>query len=463
MNPFLSRDFIKKPLVKGTILLSVTGVISRFLGFFLRIFFSRIFGAESMGLYQLVLPILALVFAFTSSGIQTALSKLIAEHSTSKREQQKYLFTAIFLSTFLSILCGLFLYVFADWISLHLLNEVRTAPLLRISALSIPLASIHACVCGYFYGIKKAFVPAFSQLLEQVVRILSIYSVYLFLTSKGLETSINLAALGLVFGEASSMLFSILFYTLSQVKQDDASHFTVPNKAHFLPVVKVKAIRAIPRLKELINLSFPLCSTRICIHLLQSLEATALPACLLLYGVSHAKALELYGTLTGMSLPVILFPTVVTGSIAVLLLPVISEASSQGNFKKVEKAIRFSIRYSLLAGSLCTLLFCLSGKMIGLTLFKSELCGHYIQVLGFLCPFMYIAGTLSSIINGLGKTGTTFFISNVSMLVRIALVYYLIPDYGMEGYLWSILISQILQTILCMRYCKIYTKKVCRR
>lgn len=437
---------LKKTFVKGTIILSLTGIISRLLGFFLRIFFSRIFGAEALGIYQLVLPIIALALALTSSGIQTALSKLVAEHSNSKREQVKYLFTALFLSLSLSVICAVLLYLFADWLSVHLLNESRTAPILRISALSIPLAAVHACVCGYFYGIKKTLVPAISQLVEQIVRILSIYSVYLFLTSQGQKATITLAALGMVFGEAASMLFSMLFFTLSQPK--DYPEFS-----------RVKIYRTFPILKELIQLSFPLCSSRICIHILQSLEATALPACLLLYGISHSEALALYGTLTGMSLPVILFPTVLTGSIAILLLPVISEANSQNNHTKVEKAIELSIHYSLIAGSFCTIAFCLTGKMIGQFLFKNELSGHYIQVLGFLCPFMYIAGTLSSIINGLGKTGTTFFISNLSMLIRLSLVYYLIPDYGMEGYLWSILISQILQTFLCIRYCKLYIKK----
>lgn len=437
---------LKKAIVKGTIILSITGIISRMLGFFLHIFFSRIFGAEALGVYQLVLPILALALALTASGIQTALSKLIAEHSSSRHEQAKYLIAALTLSVSLSVICAVFLYLFSDWLSIHLLNEQRTAPLLRISALSIPLAAIHACVCGYFYGIKKTFVPALSQLLEQLVRIISIYIVYLFLTSHGQEATITLAALGMVFGEAASMLFSLLFLTLSQTKE------------YPITFSRTKLFRTLPIFRELILLSFPLSSSRICIHILQSLEAAALPACLLLYGLSHSEALTLYGTLTGMSLPVILFPTVITGSIAVLLLPVISEANSQKDYSKVERSIHLSIRYSLIAGSLCTIMFCLTGKTIGLYLFKNELSGHYIQVLGFLCPFMYIAGTLSSIINGLGKTGTTFFISNLSMLIRLALVYYLIPDYGMEGYLWSILISQIIQTVLCIRYCKFYIK-----
>ena len=445
--------YLNSPLVKGTFFLSMAGILSRLVGFFFRIFFSRNFGSEAMGIYQMIVPILALSYALTASGLQTAISKLVAEHSDNNPEQHKYLYVGICISMLLSALtCG-YLYFGADYLSIHLLSEPQTASLLRIAALSVPLAAVHGCVCGYFYGVKKAFIPAISQLLEQIVRVGSICFLFYVIKASNREPSINLIALGLTFGEAASMLFSLLFFCLSPSVRNVRMY---PGKKSIAQGLK--------RGNALLRLSIPLCSTRITIHFLQSIEASALPACLVLYGYTHSESLSLYGTLTGMSLPVVLLPTVLTGSISVLLLPLISEAKSTGNIQKVKKSIELSIRYSLYAGSVCTLLFCITGKGIGIFLFHNELCGHYIQVLGFLCPFMYIAGTLNSIMNGLGKTVTTFFISNLSMLVRLALVYFLIPVYGMEGYLWSILASQILQTLLCVIYCKQMTiRKVGRR
>lgn len=444
INPTTSIPrYLKSPLVKGTFFLSFAGILSRMIGFLFRIFFSRNFGSEAMGIYQMILPILALSYAFTSSGLQTAISKLVAEHADNRTEQHKLLYTGICISMLLSALACGYLYLRADYLSIHLLNEPQTAALLRIGALSIPLAAIHGCVCGYFYGVKKAFVPAISQLLEQLIRVGSICFLFYVIKANNREPSINLIALGLTFGEAASMLFSLLFFCLSpSVRSVRMS----PSRASLKPGFK--------RSKALLGLSIPLCSTRITIHFLQSIEASALPACLVLYGYTHSESLSLYGILTGMSLPVVLLPTVLTGSIAVLLLPLVSEAKSSGNMQKVKTAIELSIRYSLYAGSVCTLLFCILGKSMGSMLFHNELSGHYIQVLGFLCPFMYIAGTLTSIMNGLGKTVTTFFISNLSMLVRLAMVYFFIPVYGMEGYMWTILASQIMQTILCVVYCK---------
>ena len=103
----------------------------------------------------------------------------------------------------------------------------------------------------------------------------------------------------------------------------------------------------------------------------------------------------------------------------------------------------------LLLGFGCTALFLLLGRPAGRLLFHSELAGSFILTLSFICPFMYIASTLGSILNGLGKTAQTFLYSVVSLLLRLLFVFIAIPHYGIKGYLWGMLASQMLQTLLC--------------
>ena len=167
------------------------------------------------------------------------------------------------------------------------------------------------------------------------------------------------------------------------------------------------------------------------------------------YGLNNADALGVYGVLTGMSLPLILFPSAITNSISVLLLPIVSEADANGNKSAVRRAIMTSIRYCLPLGFGCTAMFLLFGRTAGRLLYHSELAGSFILTLSFICPFMYIASTLSSILNGLGKTAQTFLFSVVSLLLRLLFVFIAIPVYGIKGYLWGTLASQMLQTLLC--------------
>jgi len=68
----------KSNLIKGTVVLTLAGLATRFIGFFYRIFLSNVMGAELLGIYQLVFPIYMICFTIFASGIQTAISTLVA-------------------------------------------------------------------------------------------------------------------------------------------------------------------------------------------------------------------------------------------------------------------------------------------------------------------------------------------------------------------------------------------------
>ena len=98
--------FRKHPLVIGTIILTITGFVSRIIGFFYRIYLSRLFGEEGMGIYQLLGPVLALSFSLTAAGYQTAISKLVAEQAaTQKKPSLRPLVLGLSISLPLSLAC----------------------------------------------------------------------------------------------------------------------------------------------------------------------------------------------------------------------------------------------------------------------------------------------------------------------------------------------------------------------
>lgn len=431
----------------GTVILTLTGLVSRFIGFFYRIFLSNVFGAEGMGLYQLISPVLALSFSLTVSGLQTAISKYVASETSTRDYKSSFrtLWVGFLLAMALSAICTLGIYVYAEPIAENLLLEARTAPLLRIIALSIPMASVHSCINGYFYGIRKTGIPAFSQLAEQVCRVGSVYLIYFICQRHGLTPTISFAVVGLVIGESASMIVSVVAIIARAHQVFPAPLFSRRTAQPFSSVLSV--YRRITG--QLLQLAVPLSANRLVLNLLQSVEAIYIPNRLMAYGLNNADALSVYGVLTGMSLPLILFPSAITNSISVLLLPVVSEADANGNQTAVKRAIMTSIRSCLLLGFLCTAMFLLFGRMAGRLLYGSELAGSFILTLSFLCPFMYIASMLNSILNGLGKTIQTFLFSVVSLLLRLLFVFFAIPRFGIQGYLWGMLASQMLQTLLC--------------
>lgn len=429
----------KHPLIIGTFILTITGLISRVIGFFYRIYLAQVFGSEGMGLYQLLFPVLSFSFAISGAGIQTSISKYVAESTSQKStaSPMRLLSSGLLLSCILSLLCSITISTFSTFIATYILLEVRTAPLLKILALSIPLSGVHACINGYFYGLKKTTIPALAQLIEQISRVGCIYLVHLKAINEGITPTISYVIWGLFIGELVSIIFSI-------------SAFLIITKTTLLKQLTQILQFHLSSLSSILTMSIPLTLNRIVITILQSIEAIAIPNLLMEYGYDNRTALSIFGILTGMALPLILFPCAITNSLSVLLLPYISEANAIGNSYLIRKVIKKTITYCFLLGFGCMLLFLLFGNLAGTLLFHDELAGKFIITLSFLCPFLYLNTTLSSILHGLGKASLVFFINVCSLSIRLLFVFSMIPIQGVQGYFWGLLISQIFTSIFCI-------------
>ncbi len=422
----------KHPIIAGSFILTLTGLLSRFIGFFYRIYLSRTFGEEGMGIYQLIGPVMALSFSLTAAGFQTTISKFVAE-TTKKNASGKTngsarpMYLGLSISLPLSVLIMLLLIRYSDLIANHWLAEPRTGVMIRTLALSIPLSAVHACLHGYFYGLKKAAIPSVSQIIEQCCRVITVFICCSFFLKQNQTPPLQITVLGLVVGEFVSTLVTLSFFLFEKnrsIKNEEQPSCVLTYAPLFAMVL-------------------PLIANRVTLNALQSLETISLPACLREYGYDNTTALSVYGVLTGMALPLLFFPNAVTGSIAVLLLPLISEETAKGNTKEVRKLTLKTIQYCSLLGFIFMTFFLLFGKTLGTLLFDSALAGIYITGLSFICPFMYLNNTLSAIFQGMGKVITLFIINVSALLIRLGFIYLFVPVYGMKGYLWGVLASQI--------------------
>jgi stage V sporulation protein B len=179
------------------------------------------------------------------------------------------------------------------------------------------------------------------------------------------------------------------------------------------------------------------------ISILQSVEAVMIPGRLQMYGLTSSQALAIYGTLTGMAMHFIMFPSALTNSIAVMLLPEVAEAQSLNHTNKISRNASVSLSFCLSIGILCTGIFLYYGMDMGVLFFKNEMAGQFIRNLSWLCPFLYIATTMGSILNGMGKTSLTFTNSLISLIVQLAFIIFGLPRFGIGAYLVGMLVSEL--------------------
>lgn len=434
----------KNTIIKGTFILTTTGFLTRFIGFFFRSFLSHTFGEEQMGLYQLIFPIYALCFSLSCAGIETALSRYVAQKISlgKKKEADCILYQSLIISLALSLSLVWVIRKYASFLSIYVLGDLRCEELLRTLALALPFSSVHNCICGYYLGQKKTKIPALSQLIEQLVRVGSVFVTYQIMIRNS-SSSIWIAVLGIVIGESVSALYC-------------ARYFISRPHLKLTPAI-IYQNRHLT--KDLLGMAIPLTSSRILMNLLQSIESISIPLCLQRYGYSNSEALSTYGVLTGMALPCILFPTALTNSVSTMLLPTVAEIQAEDNLLGLKKLIRRVIFFGFGLGVTCGVAFLTLGTLAGKILFNSTLAGDFIRTLAWICPFLYMNTTLMSILNGLGKANNSFVNNVCGLTIRISGVWVGIGMFGMNGYLWGLLISQLLVSLLCVSQLGLYIEK----
>lgn len=391
---------------------------------------------------QLTGPVSAMVFSLTTAGMQTAISKCVSAISeTEKKKRHQYLYCGLAVALVLSLLCSCLVYRFADVLSIHFLSEARTAPILRILALSYPLSAMHACIYGYYIGKHETVLPSLSQLAEQLARVSVVYICCNSFLATGDKPDLAFTAWGACIGEGAALLVvGIGLFCSRYQKKEGLKLIPHPANQHNI-------------LGALLKMSVPLSANRLAVNFLQSIEAIRIPLMLQMYGLSDSAALSTYGILTGMAMPVIFFPGAFTGALSAMLLPAVSEANSKKDTERIHSITTHATFFVVFAGLLFGILFFMFSDFLGTVIFKEPLAASYIRALCMLCPLMYVNGVFTGILQGLGKAMTIFFINVTGLCLRLGFVFFCIPKYGIQGYLIGLLVSQIYSTGMYLWSC----------
>lgn len=440
----------KQTLIRGTAVLTITSLATRFMGFFYRMFLSHTFGEENVGLYQLVFPVYALGISLSCAGTQLALSRCAARevaagHPEKARELLK---TSLIFTFFISCAITIGIQQNADSIAQNFLHDSRCSELLILLSYAFPFASIHSCICGYSLGLKQTRIPAVSQLFEQIFRILSVFLICIYRSRHQQTISVAFAVAGLALGEIAASLYCL--YAVRRPKK---------KTKHVLPDTPLSPTGFCHHFRTLFQHALPLTASRVLLNILQSIEAVSIPVCLQYYGMPVSQSLQTYGVLTGMALPCILFPSAVTNAISSMLLPTVAELQETKDRRKLRSVIVKITCSCIFLGCFCCIVLLIFGNWIGTFLFKSTLAGSFILTLAWICPFLYTNTVLLSTLNGLGKTTYSFLINFLSLGIRIVGVFLFIPAAGISGYLAGLLVSQIFLFLCCILRLAAYTSK----
>lgn len=410
--------------MSGAFKLTVAGLVVRLMGFANRIFMSNLIGAEGMGLYQLAFPVYSLIILTLTSGVSVTVSWLVARYKAAGQLSEckrcaKAGFAVLLIS---GSICAVLMAAFAKPLAVYVLGDERTALSIALLAPCIPIVASASALKGYFYGMAKVTPTAVSQIVEQVVRIGFVFLFSTAIAGQNLANACAILTLSSAVGEMANLLVVAIAFTSEEKKRPER------NPAAFKEDTKT-----------IIKSSLPVSAGRFITSMIGSAEAIMLPSCFLKGGLDYSASLSMLGRLSGMAMPLITFPSVVTSAMATTLVPAVSSAVSVNNMKLARERISKSITLSTTMGFLFFAVFFTFGDAIGDLLYQGENVGVLLREMSVFCVLLYLQQTLSGILHGLDRQKEALVSTLVGSVVRLATIWFAVPVWGVDGYIVGML------------------------
>lgn len=183
---------------------------------------------------------------------------------------------------------------------------------------------------------------------------------------------------------------------------------------------------------------------------LSTLKQIITPIALEKSGIGCSLALSNYGIVSGMAIPVIMFPSVFINCFASLLVPEFSRYFVKKDTFKIRKMSTFILLVTLIFSIFINVIIFYFAEPLSNLLYNKSNIAKYIKILSFLVPFIYLDFVIDNILKGLDAQVSVVFINIIDCLITISFIYFVVPSLGFVGYIASIFISEIFNIILSL-------------
>lgn len=455
MNKHPKNPGIKKQtFIQGTMILLAAGIVNRILGFIPRIALPRIIGAEGVGIYQLGYPFFLVIMTLITGGVPLAIAKLVSEAETEgKPQNSKYVLrVSLGLTVGLSVLFMALCLWLAPWITTTIITDSRVYYTFVSMTPMLVIVAISSVYRGYFQGRQNMIPSATSSIIETVFRIVcTLWFAYLLLP-KGIAYAAAGAMLGVMAGEFFGLLALLWQYhrdenwlSSRQARREKAQQH---KKAGLEDSSGSQVSRGLfPRL---LGITVPVTAGRLVGSFSYLLESIITAQSLALAGVVTAVATAQYGALQGMVIPLLLLPGVLTSSLAVSLVPSLSEAAARKDKLTIHKRLNQTIRLALVTGAPFAVIMYVLAEPLCLLLYNNADISNMLRTMAPFALFLYVQAPLQATLQALDRPSRALFNTLIGAVLKLFLIWYLSsqPEYGIYGAVIAIIINSIVVTFL---------------
>ena len=453
----------KTSFVKGAAILTIAGVICKVIGVLIRIFAVRILTEDGMYFYEKVFPTYSWLLIISSSGLPTAISRMVAERTaTGNYDGAKRVFRrSLLLLLLIGLVTSAIMFFGADWIGSVLLQAKNgIAYSLMALAPALLFVSLLCAYRGYLQGLQRMTGTSISQLAEQVFKFIFGLILASYFSRRYQNTEFRYAAgaagllLGVTISEILALIVMIVFYLRTRKDYKALIEDTDPHAKILGPMLVI----AIP-----ITLGASI------LPLANMLDSSMIEQLLVKAGFTKEAAELNYTSLCTYVRSIINLPATLTVGISMSIVPAISAARVRQDRGDMQHLSLLSLKIAMAIGIPCAVGLCvLAGPVIRFLYMRGDpkffdalnIAEPLMHVAAFTVIFISLVQTATGALQGAGRHWLPMIFLLIGGVTKIIVNLIFIPmrEINILGAVFSNLacfgIAGILDTIALLRVTK---------
>ena len=442
-------------LVQGGIL-ALAGIISRAIGLVRRIPLTNIIGDVGNGFYANAYEIYSIILLLSSYSLPVAISRLVAARTEKGqiKNTQKLFKGALLFAVISGGLSCLLVLIFADFLATTVMGEPKSAMALRVLAPTLFIFAVMGAFRGYFQGKGTMVVTAISQIIEQIILVVTslvFASIFFGIGTKFGNVMMDEkfapalgaagATVGCGMGALASLLYVVINYQMyvKKVVQKEAVLDQTKRTEKMSKIMWIIFITVVPFIMSTViyNVSGIL-DQALYNHHMEKI------------GEIDLKTLAM-GVYSGKYKVLINLPIAFANAMVSTIVPSLSASVSKNDKVTARMKVATAIRITMVITIPCAVGLAVLGRPIVDMLFNGEIdMAAKMLYIGTLSIIFFALSTLGNgVLQGIGKIHTPVINALIALVINIGSL--LLFLYGFKIGIYSVVLANMLfSLVMCV-------------
>ncbi len=416
----------------NSVVMTVASLLLRTSGVMFNVYIAKKIGVVGMGLIEIINNVYGFAIILALSGVGLSATRLVAEELAEKSDGgiRVAVRKCIIYGLAFGTVSAFALFFLSDFAGTVLIKDVRSISSLKVLAISLPFISVSSAIYGYFTAVRRIIKGIAAQTIEQVIRIA------LTVLALNAHSPKDAGEACLIIMTVSSITEILSLFILLLIFNKDFSRYKKAKS-------QTKGI-----LRRLFSIALPVAFSSYVCSALYTIKSLMIPLGLIKSGMTKDDALGEYGIISGMVIPVIMFPSAFLSAFSSLLVPEVTECHRLGDYSKIDYILNKVFKATLIFAIAMVGIFLYFHDMFGMVIYESEKAGLYIRILTPLILIIYLDSMVDAMLKGLNEQVSSMFYNILDSGAGIVMVYFLLPLFGIRGLLLVMFVSKLFNMFL---------------